>query len=52
MKTYYNFNRTARAFYDPHIRLWTLVRLDSEGNQIGSAEYTTSRNKAMIWLVP
>lgn len=50
MKTYYNADRTARIFYDTNIRLWTLVSLDLEGNQVGSADYTNSRERAFTWL--
>jgi hypothetical protein len=30
-------------WYDPNIRLWTVVIQDAEGNQIGSAEYANER---------
>ena len=50
MKTYYNADRSARIYYDPNLRLWTLTSHDLEGNQIGSADYTTSRDRAFTWL--
>jgi hypothetical protein len=50
MKTHYNYEGNARIFYDRHLRLWTMISLDLEGNQIGSADYTTSRERAFTWL--
>lgn len=50
MKTYYNADRSARIYYDPNLRLWTMISLDLEGNQVGSADYTTSRERAFTWL--
>jgi hypothetical protein len=50
MKTYHNADRSARIYYDTHLRLWTLISLDLEGNQIGSADYTTNRERAFTWL--
>lgn len=26
-------------YYDPHLRMWTLYRIDEWGNQVGVAEY-------------
>ena len=34
---------TIEAFYDRHIRLWTCLWIDSEGNQAGDAQYATNR---------
>lgn len=28
-----------RYFYDVHVRMWTLYKIDNEGNQVGHAEY-------------
>ena len=50
MKTYHNADRSARLYYDTHLRLWTMISLDLEGNQVGSADYTTSRERAFTWL--
>ena len=50
MKAYYNADRSARIFWDTHLRLWTMISLDLEGNQVGSADYTTSRERAFTWL--
>jgi hypothetical protein len=50
MKTHYNYEGNARIFYDRHIRLWTMIKLDDEGNQIGNAEYTPCRIEAKMWL--
>jgi hypothetical protein len=50
MKTHYNLERSAQIFYDRHLRLWTLIRLDAEGNQVGAADYTTCSIRAKMWL--
>lgn len=38
-------------FYDRHLKLWTLLWLDPEGNQIGEAEYFTSQEKLDAGIV-
>jgi hypothetical protein len=50
MKTYYNADRSARIFWDTNLRLWTMTSHDSEGNQIGSADYSNNRQRAFTWL--
>ena len=50
MKAHYNLERSGMIFYDRHLRLWTMIRLDSEGNQIGSADYTSCSIQAKLWL--
>ena len=50
MKTYHNTDRSRRAYYDPHLRMWTMLELDREGNQIGNAEYHKSRTVVLGWL--
>ena len=50
MKTYHNPERSRRAYYDPHLRMWTMIELDREGNQIGNAEYHVSRTTVFAWL--
>ena len=35
--------KTVRAWYDRHIRLWTVQRVDVDGSQIGPCHYTASR---------
>lgn len=37
MKTYEGFGY--RWFYDYHLRIWTIYKIDEDGNQIGFAEY-------------
>lgn len=32
-----------RYFYDTHVRMWTIYKIDAEGNQLGYAEYHTKR---------
>ena len=41
MKTYEQKigDEIIRYYYDPHIRFWTLYRIDEGGNQISDAEY-------------
>lgn len=48
MKTY--DNGLKRIWYDPHLRLWTLQRLDAAGDQVGSVDYRTARTAAFAWL--
>ena len=36
-----------RYYYDSHIRFWTVVVLDDEGNQIGYAEYFANREQLL-----
>lgn len=43
-----NFGIKTIVWYDRSIRLWTAVRQDSEGNQIGYAGYGTSKREAML----
>ena len=50
MKTYYNADRSARIFWDTNLRLWTMISLHLEGNQVGNADYTNSRERAFTWL--
>ena len=35
------------AWYDPHLRLWTLTQRDDEGNQVGAAVYEYGKANAM-----
>ena len=37
MKTYEQ--NGYRFFYDFHLRMWTIYKIDNNGNQLGSAEY-------------
>jgi len=48
MKTHERPGR--RAWYDPHLRLWTLQKTDPAGNQVGEVDYTPERRAAMAWL--
>jgi len=48
MKVYEHGPR--RMWYDPHLRLWTIVTVDEGGNQIGDAEYENQRELAFQWL--
>jgi hypothetical protein len=48
MKTYTNENRC--IWYDTHLKLWTMITKDTEGNQIGDADYTNLRRLAFYWL--
>ena len=50
MTTYYGSDHKRSIFYDPNIRLWTLIRLDGEGYQYGDAEYRVHRHDAIAWL--
>jgi hypothetical protein len=50
MKTYHSKDLLKRVFFDTHLRLWTMISLDADGNQIGSADYTTDRLYAFTWL--
>lgn len=34
------------VFYDRHLRLWTVYPVDSEGNQLCEADYTTDKVEA------
>lgn len=34
-----------RYFYDVHVRMWTLYKIDSEGNQLGPAEYFGNKSQ-------
>jgi hypothetical protein len=36
-----------RYYFDTHIRMWTVVVLDSENNQIGHAEYFGNRKQLL-----
>jgi len=52
MKTYYHifssFNASNKKYWwDHHLRMWTLVRIDTEGNQIGEAEYFGNRTQLL-----
>ena len=37
MKTYKHNN--IKYWYDPNIKLWTIITMDKHGNQINDAEY-------------
>jgi hypothetical protein len=50
MKTYHNADQSKRLFYDPSIKSWTMLSLDTEGNQVGSADYCHNRSHAFEWL--
>lgn len=43
MKTYQD--NGYRYWYDPSLRSWTIIPVDGEGNQIGSAGYTGGGRK-------
>ena len=34
---------TIDSFYDRHLRIWTCLWIDPDGNQIGSAQYAANR---------
>ena len=34
---------TIDSFYDRRLRLWTCLWIDSEGNQVGAAQYAANR---------
>ncbi len=48
MKVHGRDNR--RTWFDPHLRLWTMVTVDSDENQIGFAQYDNRRSIVMKWL--
>ena len=48
MKTYEKSNK--RIWYDPHIRVWTMQVIDSQGYQVGDVDYTPFRKEAFDWL--
>lgn len=48
MKTYRNGLR--RIWYDWHLRMWTMQRVDRSGNQVGEVEYDFNRKRAFDWL--
>jgi hypothetical protein len=48
MKTYTNENRS--IWYNTHLKLWTMITKDTEGDQIGDADYTNLRRLAFYWL--
>ena len=43
MKTYYSPGY--RYWYDIHLKMWTVLIVDKEGNQIGHAEYFGNRGQ-------
>jgi hypothetical protein len=47
MKTYTKPGKM--LWYDTHIRFWTMTEIDEQGNQIGDAAYTSSRQVAFDW---
>lgn len=49
MKTYYD--NGYRYFYDWHLQLWTIYKIDIEGNQFGDADYKNNR-KDLIRFYP
>jgi hypothetical protein len=40
---------TPDIWYDRHLRLWTLLWKDVEGNQVGPAEYYPTKKLAQEW---
>lgn len=46
MSKEYRVGRTL-FWYDRSLRLWTIAKRDDRGNQIGEAEYATSKDEAM-----
>jgi len=55
MKTFtwplhFSKDRTRQCFYNPHERLWTMQRIDANGDQVGDSEYDNTRRQAMYWL--
>ena len=49
-KTYYSKDKTRCAWYDSSIRIWTLLNLDKEGNQVGDAQYHSEKIFAQRWV--
>lgn len=45
MKTYRH--QQYRYWYDPSVRSWTVVEIDSEGNQVGDADYCCNRESLL-----
>ena len=45
MKTHYDVPG-AIYFYDPSLQLWTAFAMDRCGNQVGDADYETSRSRS------
>jgi hypothetical protein len=39
-----------RVWYDRRQRLWTMLKLDANGDQQGDADYTSNRELAFRWL--
>lgn len=46
MKTY--TKNGFRFFYDTHIKFWTVLKIDKDGNQIGTAEYFPNKENLFI----
>lgn len=46
MKTYEDSG--FRYFYDYHIKLWTLLTIDSEGNQVGNVQYFVNKTQLIL----
>ena len=46
MKTYEKDG--LRYWWDFHIRFWTVTHIDTDGNQIGTAEYYANKTQLII----
>ena len=49
MKTY--IKNGFKYFYDNSVRLWTIYKIDSEGNQVGDADYCTKAGLKKLYGV-
>lgn len=36
-----------RYFYDTHIKMWTVLKIDENGDQVGCAEYFNDRKQLL-----
>ena len=42
--------RRFRVFYDRAARVWTVLELNAAGDQIGDAQYSPTRDLALVYI--
>lgn len=49
-KEYKSTDGLRRAWYDRHLRMWTMQNVDGSGNQLGECDYSTDRGMVFRWV--